>query len=414
MITELSNADILKSEYAQRNPKSARAIITVRKESRTMGTKKGYLSSLRNFVKFAKQNGVNPTSFPIDPVFIMFWIADRAETAGNIQSIDTWTASIFWWHTLCRQPKLYKYDERFTSFRRNLVKQHKKKAKQRLPFRLYHIARYTIAKKVVPGQHQKRSLDDILSVLLAQLAIFTMSRPSELVKSHHEYNNHGLLFQNLSVIKSWKEYWLLKVVRFKNQNLRSEPRDIPLASSNQNCTRKNCLCLVLNPFKLLQIYISRRQKLSKTLSSRNREKLRTTKDKPVFVKQDGREITTKDLNYIAKEIAQINNLPEKDRYGGYSFRTGGTTAASIAGIGHAKIMEYVGWSDNQLPDMASHYIQHDQMQLSTMAAEMLHTKSNDQRYDCFGLIDRDLTKVYDPWTSQARARAKKRDQRHIE
>ena len=41
-----------------------------------------------------------------------------------------------------------------------------------------------------------------------------------------------------------------------------------------------------------------------------------------------------------------------------------------------------------------------------MAMDMLHTIERRQRYDCFGLIDRDQTKVYDPWASKAKAYAK--------
>ena len=41
-----------------------------------------------------------------------------------------------------------------------------------------------------------------------------------------------------------------------------------------------------------------------------------------------------------------------------------------------------------------------------MAMDMLHTIERRRRYDCFGLIDRDQTKVYDPWASKAKAYAK--------
>ena len=159
-----SNADIMESQYAKTNPEAALRIVRIRSQARTMGTKVGYMSSIRHYIRFAMNNGVDPAILPASPLFLQFWISDRAGAAVNVSSLTTWTAAIGWWHELGHAPKTYQDDRDYRLFIRNITKQYKRAPKKRLPIRIHHLIGLVKALKVVPGNYDKCDFDDLVTV----------------------------------------------------------------------------------------------------------------------------------------------------------------------------------------------------------------------------------------------------------
>ena len=374
-----------------------------------MGTKVGYMSSIRHYIRFAMNNGVDPAILPASPLFLQFWISDRAGAAVNVSSLTTWTAAIGWWHELGHAPKTYQDDRDYRLFIRNITKQYKKAPKKRLPIRIHHLIGLVKALKVVPGNYDKCDFDDLVTVTVSVIAFFTASRPSEIVKSTDGYNESGLLWKNCGLRRDprtkKKMHFLLTVMKYKNQQFRAEPKVIPLATARKTCRHQECVCKWLDPVRLLAQYMTRRSKLAEKNS-----KLKTLQKKaenPLFVFKNGRQVTTAHLGRFAKKIAEVNAVLEPKRFTGYSFRVGGTTLASIQGIEKALILQYVKWAENKLPDASHHYTVNSEEELSLMARRMIHNKlkltinESDQR----------VTKVYDPWATSRTLKPSKQGRR---
>ena len=399
----------MESPYAFKNPEAARRIVRVRTQARTMGTKKNYMSSLTNYFRFALNNGVDPVLFPIPPLFLQFWISDRAGDENNVNSLSTWTAMIGWLHELCHEPKTYKNDGDYQLYIGRLKKQYRKAPKKRLPIRLYHLIEYAKALGAVPGKYDQCSFNDLMSFTLALVAFFTASRPSEIVKSADGYNESGLICDDLGIRRhprsKKKLHWLLTVKKFKNQQFRAEPKIIPVASAREGCKSTSCVCKMLDPYRLLARYMVRKAKLAEKKPHLAIFQQKSTD--ALFIFENGKEVRTTHLGKIAKHIAKVNAVLEPDRFTGYSFRIGGTTLASIQGIEKAMILQYVKWSEDKLPDASHHYILHSEEQLSLMARRMLHGRT---RFT-IRKSDQTVTKVYDPWATSLTMRPAKQPSR---
>ena len=343
---------------------------------------------------------MDPNIVPADPLFLQFWISARAGSEGNISSLKTWTAAINWLHELNNVQSTYKEDRHYRLFITQIKRQYGKRAVKRLPFMIDHIVAYLRLLGVVPGRYHTVPFDHLLYGFMALAMFFTMSRPSELFRSLNGYNDQGITMKDVIVHKRQGRirYFVFTVKKYKNQQFRQDPKFIPFGRIHDACSSSDCLCALVDVFRVGRAYMKRRAVRARKWSKCNKNPFSLQQENPLFVNSRGKEQTTKDLRIVANRIASASDVDEAYRYTGYSFRIGGTTLASNQGVSHARILQFVGWAENRLPDASHHYIQDSRLKLSSVPRSMIHGKHKLSA----SKPNADFDRVYDPWaTSRA-------------
>jgi hypothetical protein len=239
--------------------------------------------------------------------------------------------------------------------RKHFIREYRIPPCEKLPFTLKHLATYTRARGVLPGKYRSVDFDTILEVLWITLLFITISRPCEILNRPCDAKKLGLRLKDIRYRKQFDyRWWELKVWHFKNQKSRRVPKTVTIGKSS--CKRRNCMCRIINPFKLLHEVNRRRQILAQhTVTSKQKLNLKNTGNNLFFVRSNGTPMTTRNTKPIIQEMARICRVLEPEQYTEYSLRVGGATHCSAAGIPDALMYRYVGWDPSHLPDIAKRY-----------------------------------------------------------
>ncbi len=401
LYSELYSFRNRRSKYYHKDPQNGKFIIKVVLNDKCHGTKTHYVSAFRQWAAYCLSMDEYPLDTPINPELAAYWIADRTQQSGNIKSFCNWQSMLTWLHDLKRCDPIYKYDPFYKTFVKALKKQYHNPSDTRLPFELDDIIKYTIYLKVKKSNILTVDLNTLLTIIIIQLYFFTMSRPSELLKSQSSKNKLGLKFNDISHESSLNGKFFKFIIKsYKNQQFRKQYKTVIIGDAYCNNVLLNrhhkCFCKILNIYELLKVYFFRRKKLALSINNNSilKQKLLLSPNNNVFVWKNGTVVTTSHLSKIVKTMVITLKIPNPKRYAPYSLRIGGTTLASINAIPYSKILRYVGWSDNHLPSVSFRYMRYKLDDFRIMINEMIHGVSsnaiNIQKQQRSGV-------VYDPW-----------------
>ena len=424
---ELFLKRINKTAAAVREPEKARRIWNIIMSSRSRGTKEHYVSQLRQWIIYCDDFSLDPLRMPPDPHTYIFWIQERIDAVGSISSLDQWTAMMNWLCEIACIKPTYKEHPDVKLYMRAIRKQFTKQRDHRLPFKLKHLLIYTKYLRYKKNKGRQRiDYDDFVKTTIAQVFLFTMSRPSELLKTRRcDGMSSGLQLKYISE-KYDREHKIsvmtLEIKSYKNQASKQIAKHIYLSSAKCSAERKGirnkngekCPCHYLDPALAIRTMIKMRKqivasikvKLTGQMSKKDRnseikalKSLDLCNSNPLFVFRSGKAATTATLRQIAKDICHANKILDEHHYTAYSFRIGGTTRASIQGIDHPFILRYVGWSESRLGDCSQRYMRHSNYDISTMVYQMIHGPSNDK-----GFVGNSHHKnrTYDPWSEMTK------------
>ena len=229
-----------------------------------------------------------------------------------------------------------------------------------------------------------KNFKNISTITLLQLLFGTAARPYEILPYSGKNKTNGLKIKDIKFIKhtgqrgKYENYIIIKIQQFKNQISKKIHKKIYLGRTN--CGSKSyCNCKIFDPMKLLLIYIKLRKNILQKLQINNES---------LFIKENGKSITTNDLHKLTKEMISKLQPTNPNRYSSYSLRIGSTTQMAKTRIDMSMIMNYIGWSQNKLPTMAHRYIRYDELTLKNVPYKMVHNENKNQtNYTC------------DPWRS---------------
>ncbi len=290
---------------------------------------------------------------------------------------------LLWLHEVADIDPVFNTNGEYQRFKLAAIKRFDTPSDKRLPLQLHHLIRYTLSLDCVINRYNTVPLDSLLKVLIIQMYFFTMSRPCELLLSPHSETKRGIKFKHLTFFKpnpSNPSTHFVRIQVVSHKSMKSLNDSKLLYVGHSYCpqtlqTNKSCPCKLLNPLRLLNVYLRRRQKLVAILQKGKRKHaLRLSLENSVFVWSSGKVVTSAYLSKIVKEVVAANSqyILEPKRYAAYSARIGGTTRASQVGIAHGLILKYVGWSDSKLPDISMRYIRPTALCLSNMIRNIIH------------------------------------------
>ena len=418
---------LMKTKAAKREPEKAKRIWAIIMKARSSGTKEHYVSQFRQWVTYCDDYSLDPLRMPPDPHNYIFWIQERIDAVGSISSLQQWSAMMSWLCEIACIEPIYKQHPDVTLYMRAIQKEYSKQRDHRLPFKLSHLLKYI---RFVRYKKNKGKLvmdyDDFVNIVIVQVFLFTMSRPSELLKTRRcDGMTSGLLLKYVqeSYDQEHKTPMItLEIKSYKNQASRQIAKHIYLSSSKcaagkskiKNKNGRKCPCHYIDPFNAIKTMIKMRRKEVANLKeqikkgeTRKRTKqinkilksLELTDTNPLFVYSNGDIASTATLRRLAKDICSANKILDDHHYTAYSFRIGGTTIASLQGIDHPFILRYVGWAASRLGDCSQRYMRYSNYELSTMALQMIHgplhrNKFNGNAHHC--------NRTYDPWSEMTK------------
>ena len=417
----------MKTKAAKKEPEKAQKIWEIMTMVRSKGTKEHYISQFRQWVTYCDDFSLDPLQMPPDPHSFIFWIQERIDATGSICSLEQWTAMMNWLCEIACIKPLYKQHPDVMLYMKAIRKLYTKQRDHRLPFRLKHLLKYVKFIRYIKNKgREKMEYDDFVNCTIAQVFLFTMSRPSELLKTRRcDGMSCGLqlLYVTESLDKEHKTPMIiLEIKSYKNQASKQISKHIYLSSAKcdpelagiKNKNGHKCICHYLDPAVAIKTMLKMRKRriislqneLKKYISRKRRNeitKILNTFDlkntNPLFVYSNGNIATTSTLRNIAKDICKVNNILDSHHYTAYSFRIGGTTIASMQGIDHPFILRYVGWTQSRLGDCSQRYMRYSNYELSTMVRQMIHGPLKD-----IGFIGNahHRNRTYDPWSEMTR------------
>lgn len=315
----------------------------------------------------------------------------------SIQSIRSWEAAVTWL-ALCINEvdnKAWYHHTLYRSLRKQLLREYQLPPCEKYPFTIKQLAMYTAHRKCFPGRYRTIAYDTLLEVTWIQLLFMTMSRPSELLNRPCDANKYGLRLKDIVRITHFDyAYFDLAIWHFKNQKRRRAPKSVTV--NRVSCRRRQCLCRIVNPYRLLRECLYRRKAMQPFLSTKSqRDYFAMHHDSLFFVRSSGHRMTTVNTSQIIKTMAIICRVLEPQCYSEYSLRVGGATHCSAAGIPDALMYRYVGWDPNQLPDIAKRYQRPTLEMRLEMQNYMLHgfVQDNGTRHGIRHLPGM----IHDPW-----------------
>ena len=418
---------ISKTSAAKREPEKAQRIWKIIMSSRSRGTKEHYVSQLRQWIIYCDDFSLDPLRMPPDPHTYIFWIQERIDAVGSIASLEQWTAMMNWLCEIACIKPIYKLHPDVKLYMRAIRKQYTTQRDHRLPFKVKHLLVYIKYLRYKKNKGKaKMDYNDFVKTTIAQVFLFTMSRPSELLKTRRcDGMSSGLELKYVSEMMDREHNKLvmkLTIKAYKNQASKKIAKHIYISSSKCPAERNNirnkngekCPCHYLDPISAIKTMLKMRKKLLSNLrnklgdeiSKKERKEINKTlhtldlnKNNPLFVFDDGKIASTSTLRQIAKDICMANNILDAHHYTAYSFRIGGTTRASTQGIDHPFILRYVGWSESRLGDCSQRYMRYSNYELSTMIYQMIHGPRNN-----IGFVGNSHHKnrTYDPWSEMTR------------
>ena len=96
------------SDIAKRDGKNANLRDEIFKEYRKDGTKKHYVSYLRQWCFYCMDFQINPLWMPFDPEVVQLWICDRINCIGTIKSLNQWLSMLQWIAEIFDKPSDWK------------------------------------------------------------------------------------------------------------------------------------------------------------------------------------------------------------------------------------------------------------------------------------------------------------------
>lgn len=382
------------------NPELSTWLHTHRVRQRAIGTLRGYITYVRQFITFCMEHRQDAMRMPWHPIFMQYWLAHMVlRYKSSVQSMRSWEAAVSWLG-LCisghSNTAWYK-DPGYQQLRKHFIREYKVPPCEKYPFTLTHLAKYVSARGVFPGRYREIDYDILLEVLWIILLFITISRPCEILNRPCDKQKLGLRLKDIRhKILYDAKYWELTVWHYKNQKARRVPKIVTIAPSI--CRRRHCICRIINPYKLLYEVVRRRQRLTRNVYTKaQRENLTNHADSQFFVRSNGTPMTTNNTKSIIAEMTRICEVLEPQCYTEYSLRVGGATCCSAAGIPDALMYRYVGWDPSNLPDIAKRY-QRPPLELRLqMQFFMLHgfVMDNGRRHGVRYIPGM----VHDPWES---------------
>lgn len=330
---------IASSKYGKKAHKQAKFVANVYNKSRTEGTKKNYVSSIRQWLLFNLEFEWNPFFFPLPVEKVVLFIADRMEN-GSISTLNRHTAALRWLCECFEQSIAWRSDSPLTTFLAKLHDQYDVVPDERLPLSFHILLQWIQRQMVRSTEGDKIGWNRLVKVLIALLYAFTASRGSELLPYKQKGSVNGIRIGDLALSPQTR-IWSISVRHAKNLKTKRTPKVIHVGPTN--CGNTDCRCTWLDPAKLLSKHIKLRRK-----RGRQDPRFQLNSKSTVFLWADGKPVTVANLGALVKTIVYDTETPEHHRYSMHSFRIGSTTEMAMAGVPTTKIYKYVGWSDKSL------------------------------------------------------------------
>lgn len=365
-------------------------------------TWEGYIAPLRRWLNFNIEIGLDPFRFPYDPIVVTYYLMSEILRLNSIQSIKSWEAAVQWMGDLFgADHNLWRQNHRYKMFRAAAKKQWYRAPKQKLPLTIEQLLMMADQFQISQRTLYKIPFDLMVQWTALVLLFLTFSRPSEVLRRSQTKHEFGLNLDDISttrLIKGGAEALVIRVDRFKNAAARSEVKTIYMRDTNCNdpqCTR----CDSLNPLWLIRVMLHRRKKEARKArpgSKRQRRLCPETNPKgPLFVMHNGSAMTRDIIQKGVHAAVDAAGFPVSQEYTPYSLRIGATTHAHRIKLCHAKILQYVGWKLEALPDMAYRYTRYPSQSLQWMAYDMVHGITAAPR-------SRAPHTMWDPWRNSQR------------
>ena len=396
MSTEYANSKLFEPELRRRCQRNVKKATEILEAEKVEDTKTNYIGYFQHYLWFAQNAGYSERRLPADPQVLILWYAEKTEIIGSATSFRSWQASIGYVHDLLGLRKDYLRYPLYTRFTRALQRMFDKPKDRRLPFTNDHLIRFTQALGVNPATRDTIAFDALLMALLVQLMYFTASRPNELIDVPRNKRKNGISTEDIVIFKRHPlRRSLIKIIvrSIKNAATFKDHKIIPFGVTtcgNPKCPHR---CDILDPFGLF-ITVLRRMKEVRGYSP-------ATKN-PIMRWKCGRLVKYRDVRKICHAIVQKNQITDGSRYTPYSMRIGGTTRASLAGINHSIILDYVHWSTNNMPDSGRGYIRAGDDTLKNVPFDMIHGVKGH-------VADPERSnQIWDPWELYAARSASKK------
>lgn len=148
---------------------------------------------------------------------------------------------------------------------------------------------------------------------------------------------------------------------------------------------------IINPYKLMQIYVQRRKKLAqyyknksaKASSNFHKQRwyklysaIKMSSNNKLFVYGDGSPWKTKNFGEILNKINAIMEVPDNERVTHHSVRIGLATIMSIRGFSDSIIRQYIGWKDPDKKHSSQEgYVRLDRFKKANLLNDVVNKKS---------------------------------------
>ena len=383
---------------ATKRPDLAVTVDETSNNKNRLGTYINYIAPLRRWMQFTMELNISPLVFPYDTEVVIYWITDEIKRVGSTQSIKSWEGSVRWLGKMLGwDNEHWRQHPRYKDYREAAIKRWSRPPNQKLPITIEHLL--AMARRYDIRQSTLYRIDfDLLVQWTALVWLFlTFSRPCELLRRTQNNTEFGLNIgevQEVTLIKGGKPALEIQIDRFKNAISRQCVKVIYVRDTD--CGQSHCTrCDSLNPLHLYRIMKHRRAQLQRQCLPHTEKWRRlspSTASNPLFVLSSGRAVTSSVIQRGIDKVMAAAGLRKSKDYTPYSLRIGATTQAHRVKICHAKILQYVGWQLNSLPDMAYRYTRYPPQSLQWMAHDLVHGTTA-------MVSDRGTNTIYDPWVN---------------
>jgi len=347
--------------------------------------------------------GINPVRPPFDPEAIIYFITDQFLIYHSVQSIKSWEAAIGWIDTLTGGTNTYwRQHPRYLHFRAAIQKQHQREAVQQLPINIEYLLTFAHKYNLHHDNLYQIPYDTLLKWTVILHFFFTISRPSEVLRRTQRGNDFGLDIGDIKpveLIRGDSATIQITVDRFKNCKFRTSVKTIFV--HDPTCQQPDCKrCGYLNWPKCYRILLHRRHILA--IKSTNKTAKRNLSIKiptnAAYVMSNGSIMTAAKMNHAIKTMMMNIGIRRTTEYSNYSCRIGGTTHCKRIGLDHSKLLQYVGWKLDNLPDMAHRYTRYPSQAMQWIAHDMIHgTNANNRQRNAPSHTFSDPWREYHRW-----------------
>ncbi len=410
---------------AQIDPIIAEELCRDEFRSRRITTKCGYVSLIKDFLRFCSARGINDASTNISPQLAIWWMRDRVRRLGSCNSESSWSASLSWLiSSLGGTPTYYK-DHFYQRAHKNMIELWTIPVKTRKPIKIHWISAFLIHLNITPETWWTCDLELLTMAFLLLIAFFGIVRPAEILFSDSTENKKweiistGLKWSDITpknTNKSYHRRYLQLYIRwYKNQEFRTEPKLLNMGPPT--CNHKECKCHILNFYNMFFVLKKRRQthikKLVQILQYTTNKKQRSLLEKRInildtnpsnyiFVGLNGSIWRPAKLTQVLQQLTENLSIPNPEAYPSYSVRIGASSLCHQQRIDLLKLVRYVIWSTKKFPHVSQRYIRFTVANLRIIPFEMIHganikglkcTDRSKQQLTTFELTDQKVRAV---------------------